>query len=105
LQAMAPVVYVTIAGNGNTLVAGSSDGTVRFWDIDSGELRGAIVDCVDHVVQLSFDGQYRVDADKQADVVYVALTPEGQVMLTPDEFATKFRSRNNPSRVKLVPSR
>ena len=105
LQAMAPVVYVTIAGNGNTLVAGSSDGTVRFWDIDSGELRGVILDCVDHIVQVSFDGQYRVDPDKQPDVVYVALTPEGQFMLTPDEFATKFRSRNNPSRVKLVPGR
>lgn len=105
LEAMAPVAYVTIAGNGNTLVAGNSDGTVRFWDVESGELRGVILNCVDHIVQVSFDGQYRVDPDKQPDLVYVALTPEGQVMLAPDEFATKFRARNNPTRVKLVPGR
>lgn len=104
-QAMAPVAYVTVAGNGNTLVAGNNDGTVRFWDTASGELRGVVLDCVDHIVQLSSDGQYRLDPDKQPDLVYVALTPEGQSMLTPDEFAAKFRCRNTPSRVKLVPGR
>ncbi|NLF69951.1 MAG: hypothetical protein GX575_12970 [Candidatus Anammoximicrobium sp.] len=105
LEAMAPVSYLTVAGNGNTLVAGNSDGTVRFWDSESGELRGVLLNCGDHLVQLSYDGQYRVDPDKQPDLVFVALTPDGQVMLTPDEFATKFRARNNPTRVKLVPGR
>ena len=104
-QAMAPVAYVTIAGNGNTLVAGNHDGTVRFWDTASGELRGVVLDGADHVVQLSCDGQYRVDPDKQPDLVYVALTPEGQSTLTPDEFAKKYRWRNNPASVKLVPGR
>lgn len=104
-QAMAPVVYVAVVGNGNTLVAGNSDGTVRFWDTESGELRGVVLDCIDHVALLSFDGQYRVAPDQEPGLVYVALTPEGQLMLTPDEFAAKFRCRNNPARVKLVPGR
>ena len=96
---------MAVVGNGNTLVAGNSYGTVRFWDTESGELRGVILDCVDHIAQVSFDGQYRVDPDKDPGLIYVALTPEGQLTLTPDEFAAKFRCRNNPTHVKLVPGR
>jgi WD40 repeat protein len=130
LQAMAAVAYVTIAGNGSVLVAGSHDGAVRFWDAASGQLYAAVLDCGSHPVLLTSDGNYREErpdgsqserpagrqttprsgktpagGDQDSALVFVALTPEGQHTLTGDEFAARFHWRNNPARVKLVPGR
>lgn len=102
-QTMAPVVYV--ATTGNVLVAGNNDGVVRFWDADTGELRGTILDVGGQIALVSFDGQHRVGSDQTPELVYVAQTPEGQSLLTPDQFAAKYRVRNIPARVKLVPGR
>jgi WD40 repeat protein len=104
-QAMAPVAYAIVAGNGSTLVAGNHDATVRFWDAASGQLYGAVLDCGDHPVLLTCDGCYREDSDQESGVVYVVLTPDGQQTLTGEEFAARFHWRNNPARVKLAPGR
>jgi WD40 repeat protein len=102
LSAGSPVQYVAQAGNGATLIAGSSDRTTRFWNADDGKLRGVLLAEPDYVAMISSDGQWKIDSDKECDLLYVVATPEGQVTLGPDQFAERFRTRNNPSRVKLT---
>lgn len=105
LATMAPVVYTAVAGNGTTLVAGNSEGTVRFWDTESGQLRGVVLDDGEHVVLVGFDGNCRTESSEEPGLIYVALTPDGQLTLTAKEFATRFAWRNNPARIKLVGGR
>jgi WD40 repeat protein len=102
LGAMAPVRYVAHAANGAVVLSGNDDRTVRFWDAAKGQLRGVILAEPDYVVYLTTDGQWKVDPQKEVDLVYVVQTDREQVTLTPDEFATRFRWKNNPAKVKMV---
>jgi WD40 repeat protein len=102
LGAMAPVRYVAHAASGAVVLSGNDDRTVRFWDSAKGQLRGVILSEPEYVVYLSTDGLWKVDPQKEVDLIYVAQTDEGQVTLSPDEFASRFRWKNNPAKVKMV---
>ena len=82
--------------------AGNDDRTVRFWDSTKGQLRGVIMSEPEYVVYLTTDGLWKVDPQKQVDLVYVAQIDQGQVALAPEEFASRFRWKNNPAKVKMV---
>lgn len=103
-SATASVRYVSCAANGAMLVSGSEDRAVRFWDAAKGELRGAMLAEPDYLAFITIDGLWRADTEKEVDLVYVVHTREGQSLFTPAEFATKYRWKNNPTRVK-VPTR
>lgn len=99
--AMAQVRYVAYANNGATLISGNEDRVTRFWDAAGGEMRASMMAEPEYLVFITADGQWRADTEKPVDLVYVAQTDQGQVMLTPDEFANQFRWKNAPVRVKL----
>lgn len=103
MLAGAAVQYTAQASSGATLIAGSADRTVRFWDAGDGKLRGTILGEPGYAAMISVDGNWKIDPDRECDLVYVVATPEGQLTLSPDEFAERFRTKNNPSRVKLAP--
>jgi len=102
LATYAAVQHVAWAANGGAIVAASADRTVRFWDA-KGEARGTIVGQPEQVVLIGIDGHVRMDVDRPETIVYVAQTDEGQLTLSPEAFAERFRWRNNPSKVKLLP--
>jgi WD40 repeat protein len=103
LQAGAGVQYVTQASSGATLIAGSGDRTTRFWGAEDGKLRGTILGEPGYAVMIGADGNWKMDPERECDLVYVVVTPEGQLTLSPAEFAERFRTKNNPTRVKLTP--
>lgn len=98
---MAPAEYVGTASGGALLFAGSRDGTVRFWDAAKQELRATILDDGRNVSLISYDGHFRIDPESKSELLYVVALADGQHMLSADEFATRFRWRNNPLRVKF----
>jgi hypothetical protein len=54
------------------------------------------------VILFSSDGHYRMLAGREAnDLVYVVQTQEGQLNLTPAEFAQRYGWKNDPNRVRL----
>ncbi len=101
LPTMSPVQYVHWPVGSSVVVAGSLDRSVRFWDARSGQLGGVIVEEPDHIVQLSTDGHYKIENDREPELVVVALTEEGLTTHSVAEFATKARWKNNPSSVRL----
>jgi len=102
LGAMAVVRYVAHAANGAVILSGNEDRTVRFWDAAQGQLRGVILAEPDYVVYLTTDGQWKVDPRQEVNLVYVVQTDREQATLKPEEFATRFRWKNNPAKVKMV---
>lgn len=103
LQAGAAVQYVTQAGNGAMLVAGSADRTARFWGAEDGKLRGTILAEPGYTAMIMSDGNWKIDTEQECDLLYVVATPDGLLTLGPEQFVERFRTRNNPSRVKLAP--
>jgi WD40 repeat protein len=102
LATTAHVIYVASAADGAVLLAGGDDRTIRFWDSAKGQLRGAILGESGYVVYLTTDGYWRADSRQQVDLVYVAQTEQGQLTLSPDDFASRFHWKNVPTKVKMV---
>ena len=75
--------------------------TVVIWDRASGTRAGVIVNQGDQLLMINANGFYRFDPKVEPDIVFAVQTPTEQRMLTPAEFAAKYRWRNNPSLVKL----
>lgn len=103
LDAMAPVYRIGFTANGAILAAETADRTVRFWDSASKQLRGAILAERGHLLMISSDGFWRVDGEKQPDIVLIARTEEGLLALSPTEFGERFRWKNPNTRVRLFP--
>lgn len=56
----------------------------------------------ERVLAISKDGHVKAYPDTLNDIVYVVQTKEGQITLTPEEFAKKYGWKNDPSRVRLA---
>lgn len=102
LNTLTQVQYVTWAPNGQTLVAGSHDGTARFWDANTVGLKGMILEEQDHIVLLSSTGYYRLDKQFEPDFLFVLQTEDQQQMLSVPEFASKYKLKNNPTQVRFT---
>lgn len=101
LPALAPVQYVAWGDNGDLLVSGNSERTVRFWDRDTGLQRGVLLEETDGMAMIAADGTWRWDSNKQPNVVFVVQTAgDIQLSLTADEFASRFRTGKGRSRGK-----
>lgn len=88
--------------NGALVMTSNLDRTTQFWDVSSGDLRMSLLADKASLVMISADGHWRGDSEHAPDLVYVAQTPEGQLTLSPEDFATRYRWRNNPARVKPI---
>jgi WD40 repeat protein len=88
--------------DGKTLIS-PKDGTIRFWDADTGQLRGMVVTLsAEKALTLTPLGHYRGSRWIEREIVYVAQTARGQETLTPEEFAQKYGWKNDPQRVRLT---
>lgn len=98
---MAPVQYVAWPAGSSVVVAGNQDRTVRLWDARSGQLGGLIIEEPNQVVQLSADGHFKIDPDREPDLIVVSLSDEGLTTYSVADFAAKTRWKNLPASVRL----
>jgi len=77
---------------------------LSLWDPATRQLGGFLLAEHGSLATVSIDGHWRDDPAKGNDLVFVAHTPEEHLLLKPDEFATRFRFKNNPQRAR-VPTR
>jgi WD40 repeat protein len=96
------VQYVTWAPSGMTLVSASHDGTARFWDAPTVQLRGMILEEQDHIVLLSSSGNYRLDKSFEPDFLFILQTEDEQAMLSVADFASKYKWKNVPTQVRFA---
>ncbi len=101
LPTMAPVQYVAWPAGSSVVVSGNLERTVRFWDARSGQIGGIIIEESDHIVQISAEGHYKIDPDREPDLIVVALTEDGLSTHSVSDFANKSRWKNIPASVKL----
>lgn len=101
LQMMAPVQRVGWTPGGTTVVASNHDRTARFHDAATGQLRGVLLAEEKQVIAVHFNGHYRAP-NAEAELVYVLQTYKSQDSYTPSQFASKFKLKNSPARVKLT---
>jgi WD40 repeat protein len=100
LPTMAPVQRVSWTAGGTTVGVSSQDRTARFFDADTGKLRGVLVAEAEQLMAVSFEGHYRAPA-AESELVYVVQTRTSQDTYTPSEFAGKFKLKNVPAKVSL----
>jgi WD40 repeat protein len=101
-----PVVggAVTLSPDG-ALVAASVSTTLWLWDAETGRRRGALVALGGgEYVSVEPTGHYRGSPGAEAQLVHVVQTEDGQLTLTPQEFAQRFGWQNEPERVRLLPA-
>jgi serine/threonine protein kinase/WD40 repeat protein len=88
--------------NGDQTLAVGRVGTVQFLEAATGARRGLLVPLWNgQGVALAADGNYRGTPGMEREIVYIVQTDKGQETLTPEEFATRFKT-NDPERVRLT---
>jgi WD40 repeat protein len=102
VKTMAPVHTVAWTSDGRTVVAGTTDRTVRSWEAASGALISTLVGSGPRITTISGEGHYRVlPTDADPDIVYVVQTFGGQETLSPADFLMKYRFKNQPIQAKF----
>jgi WD40 repeat protein len=100
MPTMAPAQHVVWATP--HLAVASQDRCCRFFEPISGRLRGMLIAEPEQIVALSHDGHYRADGPTVDGLVYVVQTPRGQDTLTPAEFTTQYRWKNDPAQTRFA---
>jgi WD40 repeat protein/tRNA A-37 threonylcarbamoyl transferase component Bud32 len=105
-----PVLGVAWSPNGRTVVSvsGGTDRTVRFWDVETGELRGLLLFYGGEWVALSPDGHYRASRRGAGYLTFVTKPTTGNPPveeLEPAKFAEKYKGKwqNDEGKVRLLP--
>ncbi|AFZ25453.1 WD40 repeat-containing protein [Cylindrospermum stagnale PCC 7417] len=71
IQAHSDVVDgIAFSPDGQTLISGSRDKSIKFWDVKTGELKATITEGLAKVygIALSADGRYLVSSDNQKTI-------------------------------------
>jgi WD40 repeat protein len=78
---------------------------IMLWDTDTGKRRATLASLAgDDWLAVSADGHYRGSPGVERELVYVVEIDAGeQLTLTPEEFATRYHWKNDPSQVRLAP--
>jgi WD40 repeat protein len=100
LPTMAPAQYVAWAAP--HLAVAAHDRTCRFFEPISGKLKGLLLAEPAQIVAISMDGHYRADGPAADGLVYVVQTARGQDTLTPAEFASQYKWKNDPAKVRFT---
>ena len=101
-----PAPFASVLSPGEDLAAGMRRAhVVDVTDAKDGHLVRSFVALRDgKFLTLTPDGHYVGSARIEREIVYVVETDAGQEMLTPDEFASKYGWKNDPTRVALMPA-
>jgi WD40 repeat protein len=79
---------------------------VRLWELEQGRPTGTVLVLRPRAPALwlavAADGRYRASAGIDRHAIVVVQTEAGQETLTPDEFAARFRQKNEPDRFRLL---
>jgi serine/threonine protein kinase len=103
-----PISAVAFLGDGRTLVSGS-EGSVRFWDLEKGTLRGSLLNLGSGWLAISPEGNYRCTRNAEEGKGLFAFrvrTDLNDVQeFNPDEFRQGygFLRKNNRKLVRLTP--
>lgn len=82
-------------------VARTEDRTVRFWDPETGKLRGVLLEEGDSLVGISTAGDVKFDPDSKPALIAIVETESGQQTIPLDELAENFGWKNNLKVMKL----
>src|SRR5262245_35408781 len=96
ISTMAPVAGVALSADGKTLVGGSLDRAVRFWDAGTARLKLTLIADTAQILAIGADGNYRCPDEAESELVAVVQTDKGHETLSLKEFAQKYGFRNNP---------
>jgi WD40 repeat protein len=94
--------------DGKLLASLNTFAGIRLWDTATGQPRGVLVfiepQSPNQYLVVTPEGHYRGDPPRMIDreIVYVVQTAQGQEMLTPGEFASKYQWKNEPDRVSQL---
>jgi hypothetical protein len=100
------------SADGKTLIASAVGGLPYFLDAATGQQRGLLLGLWDAKgIAINAEGHYcgsragkfSRGRSVEQQIVYVVQTRDGQQTLTPEEFARKYRWKNDPTRVRLLP--
>jgi WD40 repeat protein len=94
------VVYVP---HGQTLISSSQDGTLRFWDLRSGKLRGTLVPLNNGSwFAATPEGHWLVSDKSALGLFRVQILEPGKEAreLSPQKFVEVFNWKNEPGQVK-----
>jgi len=99
---VAGVVHsVAWTADGKAVTTGTNDRCVRSWDPATGQLIGTVIVSPGHgTTVISDEGFYRAGKEDE-NIVFVVQTGAGQVTLSPEEFATKYKWKNQPTRARF----
>ena len=95
------VVETFSVAAGTVVVTRGGDRVTRFWDPVGGALFASLLDEHGDLVAVSAAGDVLFDPDTKPAIVAVVETAEGQTTLPLDEFARRFRWKNNGRTLKL----
>jgi WD40 repeat protein len=88
--------------DGKTLLSTDNLCNTRFWNTETGELRGTVIGVDMPAFSLSLDGHYRGPSELAENLVYVVQTEKGQETLTSEEFTAQYGWINDPERARLM---
>lgn len=95
-------VLHTAWGPANSIFASCTDRCGRVYDAGSEALRvTAVADENQRFTLVSANGHYRATDDNTHELIYVVQTPTSQEMLSPKDFATRYRFKNVPAQAIL----
>src|SRR5262249_44397184 len=95
------ITAVAFLGDGRTLVSGSR-GSVRFWDLKTGRLRGTLLRLGQEGLAIRPEGHYRGSANAEGRFVFTFLEKGKLSELPYEKFHKQYGWTNRPERVKLT---
>ena len=74
------------SADGKTVVSGTVDRSVRYWDVATGKLRATLVADDKQIVAVNTEGNYRAALDVESELIYVIQTEKTQETSEPKAF-------------------
>jgi len=102
---MAPVQQMNWSTTGQFLSVANLDRTTRFFEPVSGRLRGVYLYEPEQIIAVSAEGHYRAEEPSLEELFAVVQTEKAQELLTPTEFTTTYKLKNNPAAAKFAGSK
>jgi WD40 repeat protein len=92
-----PLLSLTWSPDGKRLAGGGELATTHIWDTTNGQVQAVLIGLpTNEALAIGATGHYRCTPGVERDLVYIVQTDKGQETLTPEEFAKKYKWKNDP---------